>query len=529
MNRFFIHWRQQFCELLEPEVLPVAFQRAILGLIVVFMLSVHVWTMKAPALDRTQWKEIDYIEISTNFWHHGFNFFKPEVSWPATPPRVTAMEFPLVPYAASLLYGLWGFNVYTVRLLPMVGFALMTIYIFRLARREVGPVVGLLAALASAIMPLYQSYGRFLFSDSLMVAFSVMTLFHFSEWMDHERFRDRFIAGASLSIALALKLYPLYLLVPLSWIVFRRQGLKWSKYWGLLKLVLMASILPALWFAYAVYLKYSSIDLFYIFDDRKFETLLMLSDPQWYHTIAERLYGVVAGKLGLGLVLMGIAASALHRRAALLFIYLLTILGYIGLVAQANQGASYYQWPIMPPFSFFMALGAVALIAGTFAVYDLWMTNVLVSAGRRAVICTLLGLLVVSIMVVKRRAEIFDRDSARPADEAKWELAQVIKQERSSSARLLTVGEYALYAHGRHDLSPVLYYYAGMQGWSLENDEWNLSRVRSFIDQGAEFLAAEQVSKIPDSQMFLDQLKKHYRIVYYEDDKMLFDLRRTLP
>ena len=34
------------------------------------------------------------IEISKNYVKNDFNFFKPEITWPAEPPRVTAMELP---------------------------------------------------------------------------------------------------------------------------------------------------------------------------------------------------------------------------------------------------------------------------------------------------------------------------------------------------------------------------------------------------------------------------------------------------
>ena len=58
-------------------------------------------------------------------------------------------------------------------LLPLLAYLLQVLYVFRLARRELGPLVGLLAGLACAILPLYHEFARMLFSEPVMVAASV--------------------------------------------------------------------------------------------------------------------------------------------------------------------------------------------------------------------------------------------------------------------------------------------------------------------------------------------------------------------
>jgi 4-amino-4-deoxy-L-arabinose transferase-like glycosyltransferase len=519
-------WRQPFSLMFSRDALSPRQQQIALGLILLTCLAVHLATMAAPALDRTIWKEIDYIEISTNYWKHGYNFFHPELSWLADPPRITSMEFPLVPYLAALLYPVFGFNVYSVRILPALGFLLLSFYVFRLVKREAGPAAGLLGALASGIMPLYHMYGPYLFSDSAMVGTSVMALYHFAEWVDDRRRRDWIVACVGFSIAIALKLFPLYLLVPMAWIVFRRHRWNLKEYLSLVKLTLLALILPALWYSYAVYLKIHYVDLFYLFDNRKFETLLMLSSPAWHHTMSQRILGMVAGKVGVLLFLVGISAAAVARRANLFFVYLLTISGYIVLTAQANQGAPYYQWPIIAPFSFFIACGAVAIMAGTVVLLRLFLQGMRKKQST-AVLCLIGGLLLVSLMAERRHADIFGKDPLKPIDDEKWKMAQIIRQNFGPDTKLLTLGEYAVYAHGRHDLSPVLYYYSEVQGWSLEDWERSLDSVESYRRKGAGVFAAEQIFQMPDSRPFLDLMKAHFRVLYETDDNLILDLRKS--
>ena len=92
-------------------------------LLVVIILGITVFrlaTISIPSLEWTSWKEIDYLTISQNYWKNGFNFFKPEVIWPAEPPRVTEMELPLVPFTAALLYQIFGYGSLTARAVTLL-------------------------------------------------------------------------------------------------------------------------------------------------------------------------------------------------------------------------------------------------------------------------------------------------------------------------------------------------------------------------------------------------------------------------
>ena len=165
MSGLYSAWKTTYLSLMEDRSLPASLQWTVLALILIGCLAVRLITIDVPPLDRTKWKEIDYIEISKNYVKNDFNFFKPEITWPAEPPRVTAMELPVVPFAAAILYKIFGYNVFTVRLIPLAFWLVLVVYVFLLARRELGPLVGLAAAMAAAIMPLYHEFRNILFSE----------------------------------------------------------------------------------------------------------------------------------------------------------------------------------------------------------------------------------------------------------------------------------------------------------------------------------------------------------------------------
>jgi len=146
----------------------------ILTIIVTVALALRLSYIGIPALDRTSWKETDYIEISKNFTKNNFNILEPTITWPAENPRVTAMEFPIVPYAASRLYKIFGFSPLTVRLITLVAFLILIIYLEKLTAIFLGRIISLLSAFFVSIIPVFHGYGNF---GVLLMLTGMITLF----------------------------------------------------------------------------------------------------------------------------------------------------------------------------------------------------------------------------------------------------------------------------------------------------------------------------------------------------------------
>jgi 4-amino-4-deoxy-L-arabinose transferase-like glycosyltransferase len=364
MKNFYQSWKAHCFSLMDDQALSTRAQYAALALILLGCLIIRLMIIDVPSLERTMWKEIDYIEISKNYTKNGYNFFKPEISWPAEPPRTTAMELPLIPYVASLLYVVFGFNVYTVRFLTLCAFLLTTFYVFHLGKRELGPLVGLGAALAAAIMPLYHDFRHILFSDPWVIALSVMAVFHWAQWVDFRLKKDWLLAMAAFSLAVALKLTPLYMLLPLSWISFRKYMFDFKRYSEFALMVACALVLPLFWYAYAYYLTKTSIDVFGIFGGHdKMQTLTMLSDATWYEEMFQRLrWEILGGKPGILLCMAGVCSALLLRKGWLFFFYLAAIGAFFAIVAEGQIDAPYRQLTIIPPFAILIGLGAVAVL-----------------------------------------------------------------------------------------------------------------------------------------------------------------------
>src|SRR5205807_8102682 len=123
------------------------------------------------------------------------------------------------------------------------------------------PVLGLASAMAAALMPIHHPFGRILFSEPLSIALSVGTLYHFAQWTDTRKPKDGLFAFVCFTLAVALKLEPLFLLLPLSWLWYRRHGLRIGAYGPVAVFVGLALILPAAWYLYAFHLSRTSIEV----------------------------------------------------------------------------------------------------------------------------------------------------------------------------------------------------------------------------------------------------------------------------
>ena len=532
MKKLFDCWRAALAESLTAQSVSPRLQKILVGLVLLAALVVRVVAMDAPMLDRTNWKEIDYLAVSSNYREHGYNFFRPEITWPAEPPRATAMELPVVPYLASLLYALFGFNVYSARLVTLLSFLVMSVYVFRLTKRELGPLVGLSAMTASLVMPLYHEFGHTLFSDPAMLAASVAALFYFAEWVDRGRRLDWVLAVVSFSLAVALKLEPLYLLLPLLWIACRKNGWKLKRYGGFIAFVACSMLLPLAWYAYAYFLARTSIDVFGVFGGQstagghnKFQTVKMLSSSAWYRTMYERVaWDILGGRPGLLLCMAGMAAAAILRRGGLFFFYLLAVCVYFALVAEGQLDAPYRQLAIIPALSVFVGFGAVALMTLPSALRMTLEAKPLAARRRRAQLVLAASLVLLVVSAVRQRNVIF-RDPTVPAEPVRWALAEVIRRNAAPGSLLVTAGEYSIHVGG-NDLSPLIYYYSGLQGWTLERPGWTKERVEELVQKGATHFVATDMQREPDADPFLRELKSRYKILYEDQRGLILDLRQ---
>jgi|GEM_PF-1580698 hypothetical protein len=513
-----------YLQMLGREYINRKYSNAFLGILVLLVLAIRIYSLRTPLPDRTAWKEIDYITISQNYTGNGFDFFKPTISWPAEPPRVTAMEFPAVPYLNSIMYALFGFNTITIRLTTLVAFLLIILVTFKLAEREIGQIPALFAAAMAAFIPLTNMFGNMLNTYQFAILTGLASILYMSKWVSDNMAIHMIISCCLFSLTLLMMPTELVLALPLGWLVIRKYGVKVKALKTGMIYGAAALIMPLLWYGYVYFLTKHSIDVFGVFKGHdKYQTVTMLTSKEWYALMARRFLSLLSGFPGLLITFAGFIVILLARRGWLFLFYGIAFAAFVVIVAEGNLDAPYRQFCGIPALSAFFGIGLTYLLAAIIHMTG-FGANRVYNPLKPVSFCFVL---VLSYFTLVNRSFIFGRSELTPIIPRDWALSEAIKKHVDPGAKIITAGTYTIHKGG-NDLSPVLYYYSKTQGWTLNKEQLSLDSLKMFVDKGALLFAAENISREKELGEFVGLVKNKYALVYQDDSLgvFLFDLRQ---
>lgn len=494
----------------------------ILVSIILLILSIRVYMFDIPLPDRTSWKEIDYITISQNYISNRFNFIQPTITWPAEPPRVTAMEFPLVPYIAGLLYKLFGFNTFSIRIIPLITFILIIWVLFKLVKREVGTIPALFAATMAGFIPLTSEFGNILFSYPVAILSGMTSIYFFSQWHDNSKLYKGVISCCLFSLTLLLMPTELTILVPLGWLFLRKNGRNTNS-WRKMGIFILASlILPFIWYVYIYFLSKSSIDVFGVFGGHnKYQTLQMLTTKGWYTVMLSRIIVLLSGKLGFLIGFIGLCVILFLQKGRLFLFYGFSFAAFVIIVAEGNIDAPYRQFCGIPVLSALFGIGLTYIIAFILSV----ISNLNKWSFKSIKVVVVALIITCSYIIIINYHFFFDRNKYNPVSMTAWILSNEIKSNSEPGSTIITAGTYTIHKGG-NDLSPVLYYYSNRQGWTLQKGQFSIEYFEVLKKKGATLFAAENITIEKELENVTEVLKDKYRIIFQNDSLglLLLDL-----
>ncbi|HZY26380.1 MAG TPA: glycosyltransferase family 39 protein [Bacteroidales bacterium] len=482
--------------------------------IIAIVLLIRIYTFNVPLTDRTSWKEIDYITISQNYLHNGFNLFRPTITWPAEEPRVTAMEFPLVPYLAAILYRIFGFNTFSVRIIPLIVYLMIILVVFKLVNKEIGPVPALFAAAMAGFIPLTSDFGNILFSYPVAVLTGVTSIYLFYQWTDNNNKKGfLIISGFLFSITLLLMPTELTIIIPLLWLFFRKYGTDIKRWKTMFFFIIVSFILPVLWYTYAYYLTRDSIDVFGVFGGHdKYQTFGMLSKEWWYLRILKRIYILLSGPLGFFSCFVGVCSVLFFKKGTLFLFYGISFAAFVIIVAEGNIDAPYRQFCGIPALSAFFGIGFTYIIS-LFSLINIKLNK----DSFRPFSLVIIGMtIIVLVFLISNYRLLFNSDKEQPMMPNEWILGKEIQKNSATGSFVITAGTYTIHKGG-NDLSPVLFYYSNRQGWIIQKNQLTMDYINAYKQKGATLFAAENISREPELKSFCEEIKKNYHTIYQDD------------
>lgn len=329
---------------------------------------VRLYKFNAPIADWHSWRQADTSAVSRNFVNGGFDFLHPKFDDLSNVPNsgrydnpqgYRFVEFPI--YNALQAGGFLIFDKFTLeewgRIISIFSSFFATVFLFLIVKRFGNIFSGFLAAFFYSFLPFNIFWGRTVLPDQSMVMATLGGIYFFSLWIDSLKSKNiilKYLFGILtvifLASALLLKPFAAFFFLPILWITYKKWGrsfLKRLDLWIITVLSLLPLVFWRLWM-----LKYPAgiADSTWLY-----EGSIRFKGAFFYWIFGNRIGEFILGFWGLPILVLGIIK---RNKNSFFLSFLAASLLYIVVIARGNVQHSYYQVPIIPTISIFLALGS---------------------------------------------------------------------------------------------------------------------------------------------------------------------------
>jgi 4-amino-4-deoxy-L-arabinose transferase-like glycosyltransferase len=338
----------------------------LLTLLLLAALFVRLYKIGRPIGDWHSWRQADTAAVARNFIKEGYNPFIPryddmssQTNALANPNRYRFVEFPIY---NSLIAGVWYFTgVYDIyaRLTTVVISLFSILLLYLIVKKYSGIRVAFLAAFFFAFIPYNIFYSTAVLPAPFMVFSLLLLYWAFDKWLeDTKKWSWYVIAAIAANVAILSWPIALIFTLPPIYLAFKKFGMDFVKK-------------PSLWvFAFIAIAPFGLWRLWM----SKFPEGI----PNWQFLINEgnirfkgaffrwifqqRLGQLILTVGGIPLLVLGLIKKP-GREGLYYLAFLASSLIYITIFASGNVRHDYYQIPIIPSLSIFMAIGTNFLLS----------------------------------------------------------------------------------------------------------------------------------------------------------------------
>ena len=325
-------------------------------------LILRLYKIDRPIADWHSWRQADTAAVARNFLKEGFNPFVPKyddmskhASGLDNPQRYRFVEFPIL---NTLIAGVWsqtGINVTYARLVIVFISLGSIVFLFLLVRYLSGLSVAALSAFFFATIPYNVFYSSAILPGPLMV-FGILGLyFCFVKWLESGSWI--FLAGSIFFANLAILSWPiaLFFLLPLLYLSYEKYDFslfKNLKLWIFVLLTLLPFIAWRIWM-----LRFSEGIPYLPFLLNQNNIRFKGAFFRWL--VAERMGKLILTVGGFTLFVIGFVVKRSKKENFFYLTWLFSLILFFVIFAAGNVRHDYYQIPLIPIASIFMAIGTI--------------------------------------------------------------------------------------------------------------------------------------------------------------------------
>ncbi len=447
--------------------------------------------------------------VARNFYQHGFNFFYPELDDNGAGPYLFNAEMPVYSYLMAIGYWLvGGVKEWAARLVSVIFSMGMLWILYRFVRRLHGEQMAFFTLLIAAFCPLNVALSRSIQPEATMLFASVGAIYAFYLYQETGRLRYYWTSAVFMALALAVKAYTVYLFLPLALWVWKKQRARiftdYRNYFYLLFSCLPLAWYVSMWFAGKHQaLAYSTISYIHgrgedysnIRDIFSFSYLYKTSKIFVLHILTP------AGAL---FFIMGFFERKKEETDFLFRAWFFSIALFLLIFWRTAVEHSYYQLPLVPAVSFYIAKGIV---------------RALENLSLRRVICHPFFLTAIGAVTLVTLFHFYQRLYFIPK-----ELHVIVEAgkalDRIAPKQSLVIGSY--------ESSPAQLYYCNRKGWAFDmrqrTDDELIGRFEALHAKGASYFVISNLKEIFLAQGFYRYLKDHYPISEETPRYLIFKL-----
>jgi 4-amino-4-deoxy-L-arabinose transferase-like glycosyltransferase len=343
-------------------------KKAILFFILVLAFIIRLYKIDNPVADWHSWRQADTAAVARNFIKFGFDPLRPRyddlsniASGKDNPMGWRMVEFPLYQLVGAGIFkiiGIFSIEVW-LRLVTVFASVGSTYFLYKIGEKLVNPRFGLVSAFLFSVIPYSIYYGRTILPESLAVFFALGALVFFAKIKGRTPLFFYSLSAAFASSAILVKPTAGFLLVPIAYLAFKRNGLgktlKSPLTYIFLFIVFTPFVLWRLWiqnFPEGI----PSYEWLLNGDGIRFK------GAWFYWLFGERIAKLILGYWGVFFLGLGILSKA-GKKSGLFFHWLgLGAISYLIIFATGNVKHDYYQIIIIPSIVFYTALGTELII-----------------------------------------------------------------------------------------------------------------------------------------------------------------------
>jgi hypothetical protein len=354
--------------------------------VVVLLLVLFAFFLRLKGITNspTDWhafRQADTASVTREYVKHGIDLLHPHYqdlsniqSGKDNLEGYRMVEFPFVnALVAWLVLHQSFFDLVVTSRLVSVAFSLGTLAaIYYLGKRWSGQLAGILSALTFAVLPYSRYYSRAILPEMPFIFFSTVSILYFDRWTKKGTFVDFFVSAFSLSLAMLLKPFVVFLIPLYVVLLLQRFKLNVWKHWELVVYGAIA-VLPFLaWRKWIVNFPTGipASDWLFNSDHIRFR-------PAWFRWLFfERFTKLILGWVGVIALGLGMWPDFLPKSSNVKLIILralesswlrylswwLGILIYFSVLATGNVRHDYYQVFVLPILTLTVGRGLALFI-----------------------------------------------------------------------------------------------------------------------------------------------------------------------